>query len=61
LIQNSLYHPVLLSQDDQLITHAKRIQRHNHTFRLFMRRPLAALENFGPKISLRVEKSVVPP
>jgi hypothetical protein len=38
-----LDHPVLLSQDDQLIPHAKRIRRPDNTFKLFMRRPLAAL------------------
>src|ERR1022692_2332938 len=41
LIQNSMDHPVLLSQDDQLIPHAKRIRRSDNTFKLFMRRPLA--------------------
>jgi hypothetical protein len=35
-----LDHPVLLSQDDQLIPHAKRIRRPDNTFKLFMRRPL---------------------
>src|SRR5712691_747057 len=39
LIQNRLDHPVLLSQDDQLIPHAKRICQSSQTFTLFMRKP----------------------